>query len=454
MAQQIDVEYEKQIIATSLKDIRYLQRAVAALKEYQFSNKQLDWIWKQIVSQYVTHHELMPRKKAIRLIKAEFSERSKSQPYMDTNIELFDSTQNMANTSMEELNRFIKHQHMKTAMSDAAELLKQGKVEDAWNTYREGAALQAAAEANREDWFSRLDERQAIRRAQAKAGVTSRVPSSVRYLDNHLDGGLAPGELGILIGVTSIGKSSMLVQFAYGAAVRGSHVLYVALEMRRDQIESKLDAKLTQIDSRKFKTHDFDRGELIRIERSKDRIQRMPKRILKDKLHVASVPVQKCDVNIIRGMIKDRLAVGIPTDLVVVDSGDHLVPIRRAENYRVTHTMAYWDMKGLAEECDCGVWSSTHAPKEYKNKIIWYAESVAESYDKARISDVAVTMGCTLQMRDITPYPELAMVLAKNRDGEVPRMWLKMQARYSTCTFIEIDELEKSKFQKQEEKKI
>lgn len=448
----LDQEFEKQLLAACLSDMPYLQRAARILSDYKFENHYMDWIWRRIIDQYQRNHELLPQSKLTGNIQAEFSDHKRAAPYLDLTAELFLITPILKNTALDTLTSYFKQQMMKAAIIEATEHLEKDHTDDAWRRLREMSATPSLSQVDYGDWFSTFDERQSRRRAQAEGKIQSVVvPTSIRFVDKYI-GGLRGGELGTLLGVTSIGKTSMLVQFAYGAAMRGFHVLYMCLEMTRGQIETKLDAKLTQINSRQFKDWQLEAHDIRAIEVAKTRIQRMPRRELKDIIHVAAVPIQRCDINTVRGLMDDREANGIRTDMVIIDSGDHLKPVKRYDSYRVEHTMAYWDMKGLAEERECAIWSSCHAPKDYKNKLIWHAEATGESYDKARISDVVLAVSSNRAMALIDPHPEVAIVLAKNRDGELPKEWLRMQAKYEVCTFVELETEAKKSQDKEGEK--
>ncbi len=78
----------------------------------------------------------------------------------------------------------------------------------------------------------------------AKLGspAVDRVPTGIRSLDDAL-AGLHPGELVILAARPSVGKTTLALNIAADVAKRGDGVLVVSLEMRAEELVSKLVAR-------------------------------------------------------------------------------------------------------------------------------------------------------------------------------------------------------------------
>lgn len=97
--------------------------------------------------------------------------------------------------------------------------------------------------------------------SQGKGGVMTGLASGYRDLD-ELTGGLQPGELTILAGRPSTGKSSLGLNIATRAALeRGAPVGIFSLEMTREQLSQNLACLAAQVDG-----HRMRRGMLSREE--------------------------------------------------------------------------------------------------------------------------------------------------------------------------------------------
>lgn len=69
-------------------------------------------------------------------------------------------------------------------------------------------------------------------------GVTAPVPTGIRGLDSALDGGLRPGVV-VLGAISSLGKTTLVLQIADYIAAHGHPVLFVTVEQGADELVSK-----------------------------------------------------------------------------------------------------------------------------------------------------------------------------------------------------------------------
>ena len=68
------------------------------------------------------------------------------------------------------------------------------------------------------------------------------VNSPIRILERCCRGGLRPGELGVVMARAGVGKTAFLVQIGLDDALRGNHVLHVALGQDLEHVQSWYDA--------------------------------------------------------------------------------------------------------------------------------------------------------------------------------------------------------------------
>ena len=78
---------------------------------------------------------------------------------------------------------------------------------------------------------------------QRRSGALKPIPTPWPSLNSAMNGGLWPG-LTVLVGSTGVGKSAFALQQSLCAAQAGTPVLYVALELDRDQINARLASML------------------------------------------------------------------------------------------------------------------------------------------------------------------------------------------------------------------
>jgi hypothetical protein len=86
-----------------------------------------------------------------------------------------------------------------------------------------------------------------------------RIPTGLRLLDSRIGGGLGRGELGMITACTGVGKTTGLINFAYGALLAGYFPLLVTLEMSADKIKRRFASILSGINAMWIKrsVHDW-----------------------------------------------------------------------------------------------------------------------------------------------------------------------------------------------------
>ena len=83
--------------------------------------------------------------------------------------------------------------------------------------------------------------------SRLKGGESSALPTGIRELD-ALGGGMRPGELWIVCGETSAGKSALAYQMTIPAIDEGKKVLIMTLEMTSDEVMARLIACRGRVD--------------------------------------------------------------------------------------------------------------------------------------------------------------------------------------------------------------
>ena len=114
-----------------------------------------------------------------------------------------------------------------------------------------------------------LDER------AAAGGTIHGLPTGWIDLDRQT-AGLHPGDLVIVAGRPSMGKTMLALNIAEHVALAGTGVLVFSLEMTADQLLERLIASLEQLDFQRLRAADLDESEWARVTRATTRLQKMP----------------------------------------------------------------------------------------------------------------------------------------------------------------------------------
>lgn len=90
--------------------------------------------------------------------------------------------------------------------------------------------------------------------SQGTSDIGLRISTGWPVCDAYLDGGLSAGDLYVIGGATSIGKTAMALQLAINVAIKQSvKLLYVSLEMSRRDVICRMISSLTGIPLRRIR---------------------------------------------------------------------------------------------------------------------------------------------------------------------------------------------------------
>ena len=257
-----------------------------------------------------------------------------------------------------------------------------------------------------EDFLARQAERKKL---QSKTNIS--VKTMIKSLDEAFTGGgMLSGDLVVIVGVTSIGKTYFVSsQIGYMAVAQGWSGIHITLEDSAWSIANRYDARMFKIPKRRIAVHEFSAEELKFMDIVRKRHHKM-----EGKLQIVGMPAGACRVETVKRLINERRMAGYFVDFIIIDSPDHMPPIRKREQYRLEAKELFQALKDLAEEYHIPVVVTTHMPQKFENKIATQRGVTAESYDKMRIASKGITLNQTEDMLK----DEIMIVLVKNRDGD------------------------------------
>lgn len=423
-----DLAFEEELLAQCLKDTEFLKAAFRLLEAHHFSTPQLSWVWKQARECWKAFAERITVKLFVVRAERDFTDPDEQRAVLELVLKLFRLKPLSPRASLDELRRFVRFVNLQVAMENAVKDLHEDKVDEAFASLRKATLQDLRPKAYRVSrWMEEFEDRQRERkhRKEHPEDYTC-IPIGLRKLDITM-GGMRAGELGLVVGTTGRGKSIFLNHLGYHAILNHYGVVHFSLEMPEHQVAARYDARFTMLAHKKFKTFDFTVEELRSIEARLDKMRA----VLSGHLQIVSMPLRRCDIHAVRNAIEEVRG-EMPVHMVIVDSGDHMQATAKWDSRRLEQAEVYWDLKALAEEEGLVVWSSTQAGREYESRTAG-AEAVSESYDKARIADVILTLNAArdghsraktadddveAESAESESKSKMEIYLAKYRDGE------------------------------------
>jgi replicative DNA helicase len=101
------------------------------------------------------------------------------------------------------------------------------------------------------------------------------IPTGFKDLDHEI-GGVEAGELLVIAGRPSMGKTSIAVDLALNAAARGYAGLFVSVETSREKLGMRMLSRETKINSRRFRVGQLDDNDRVRLVEAGMKLGRLP----------------------------------------------------------------------------------------------------------------------------------------------------------------------------------
>jgi KaiC/GvpD/RAD55 family RecA-like ATPase len=263
------------------------------------------------------------------------------------------------------------------------------------------------------------------------------IPTGIDKIDELLEGGLAKGELGVIIGPTSFGKTSLTTAMASHAACTGHKVLQIVFEDRIKQIQRKHLGRITGIEAR-------DLSKPQNIDLVKKTIEEFPdKEALKENLRIVKFPSGEKTARDIKRFIKKLVNTGFRPELVIVDYFECLEheSDKSVSNEYEKEGKTMRMFEAMAGELDMAFWIPSQGTKDSINLELVTMDKIGGSVKKAQIAHVIMSIARTVE--DIGNNKATIAIL-KNRAGKSGKVFQNVDFNNGTCRIStdNVDEFE------------
>jgi replicative DNA helicase len=269
----------------------------------------------------------------------------------------------------DEILTFCKNQEIKRAITESVQLLSIGNF-DAIKTTIDNA-MKAGADTD-----VGLDYKKDIAIRYTTAARDT-ITTGWDVVDDLMDGGLAKGELGVVMAPAGIGKSWLLINIGRNALKVGKTVVHYTLELNQDYVGQRYDSVLTGIGAQELKHHISD------IEKT---IEKTPGTLI-----IKHFPTKSIGVMGLKAHLEKIIMLGTAPDLVIVDYGDLLKINTKKDKHEALEEL-YEDLRGMAGEYNVPVWTASQASRSALEDDIIEADKIASSYGKVMVADFLMSL--------------------------------------------------------------
>ena len=296
--------------------------------------------------------------------------------------------------------KFAKEQAMKLAFLEGVEDIEHGNlstlVDRAQKALQVGddvADLGLDLKADAEKWI--FEEMTSVK-----------IPTGMYHLDIAMEGGLGCGELGVILSGTNVGKTQTLVNIGYGAAGLASrhNVVHITCETPAIKVAKRYAARMTF----KWLTKEDDPNDYLLS------FQTAAGKFLPGHIRIKEFPTKAASVADIRAYVERLMCYGEPVELLIVDYPDEMRHTYIGEH---RHMIAdtFRGLRGMAGMLHIPIWAATQSNRAALAKELVTLDDIAESYEKAQVSDVIIAL---CQTKEEEEADQVRFYGAKIRDGE------------------------------------
>lgn len=362
--------------------------------------------------------------------------------------------------SMDMLRERAAEQATGEAITEAMEILRQGKQEGA--EYLKGdldarqrllerfqeidreVTRQEAPEGAIQDEFSNMLDDYAQAKAQRLSGTSLGIRTGVEEIDRKL-GGFQRGELVLIAGYSSDGKSSFAVQIAWSAAVeQGKNVVFLTTETLRKQIIRKLQSRhskmpqfgmpdgLNSWDLKSGTLPDEMEAKLTEVTRD------LAKNPAYGKLYIKQVPRSATLASLDQAL--HRIQRSFDIDLVIIDYIALLNSERRRQSNREELESMMKESKLLAVNFNNSRGVPVISPWQVTREARTKAEQEGQYSSSATSGTAEATNSADVILSLLAPtdntnrYTDVTAQILKSRDGETAN-GITVEVDYATSTF-------------------
>ena len=360
--------FQIKLIAALFKDRLFLQQVSDILKPEFMESESNQWIIETIID-YFTEYSSLPTLEVMKVRLEDVDNDVLKTTIIDTLKQVTKQfeAEDIKFIEQEALD-FCKNQTLKTAIMESVNLLQLGE----YDSIKEkiDTAMKAGSERDIGHQYNiDIDDR-------FSESTRKTVHTGWNVVDDLMDGGLGPGELGVFVAPAGIGKSWGLVNVAANAVKKGLNVCFYTLELSAPYVGLRFDSVFTGIAAQNLKYH---------IDEVKECVEK-----LEGNLIVKYYPTKSATVNTVKAHLDRCHMQGFKPDVIVVDYADLL----RGNGKEIRHELGniYEDLRGLAGEYEIPVWTASQANRSALEDDVIGAEKIAESYSKIMTADFVLSL--------------------------------------------------------------
>jgi replicative DNA helicase len=392
--------FQIQLLNQIVLDKEFSRSIVDVIEPNYFDNKYFKIII-QMIKEYSQKWDGVPSFETLEQItKSEFQQENVAKVVIDTIRKIKEAPISGGEFVQEKALKFCKQQELQKAITKAQKVIDGGEFEN-YDTLEEmiREALQVGiVESGMLNVFSNLDD-------VLNEDYRHPIPMGIPGIDRLLKGGLAKGEIGVILAPTGVGKSTILTKIANHAFNLGYNVLQIFFEDNRKVIQRKHFTLWTKIHP-----DDLSNKKEEVLSKVKEIENKMTNQLILEKL-----PSDTMTMSQIKNLIRKKIADGIKVDMVLLDYIDCVVPEKNLGDEWKSEGSVMRGFEAMCHELNLVGWTATQGNRSSISSEVVTTDQMGGSIKKAQVGHVIISIAKTLQQKEM----KLAtMAITKSRIGD------------------------------------
>jgi len=392
--------FQQQLINQIIVDKNFAHSILEVIDSNYFENKYYKIIM-QMIKEYYKKFDCPPTYDTLnQIIKSEISQELILKITLDTINEIKNVSEEGSLFVQEKALKFCKQQELQKVMTKAQKIIDGGEFEN-YDTLEEmvrGALQVGVIEKDTGDVFENLSQ-------VLEEDYRHPIPIGIPGIDNLLKGGLAKGEIGVILAPTGVGKTSLTTKFANHAFNMGFNVVQIFFEDNPKIIQRKHFTLWTGIAPDLLGSHKEEvMSKVTKIQ------EKMSNRLILKKL-----PSDTLTMSQIKNQLRKMIADGIKLDVIILDYIDCVTPEKMMDDEWKSEGSVMRAFESMCHELNLAGWTATQGNRSSISSEVVTTDQMGGSIKKAQVGHVIISVAKTLQQKEL----KLATIaITKSRIGK------------------------------------
>ena len=378
--------FQIQLLNQIVVDKDFSSSIMDVIESSYFDNKYFKIIL-QMIKEYYVKYESTPNFETLdQIVKSEISQEIVAKVVLDTLKQVKDAPFEGTVFVQEKALKFCKQQELQKAMDKAQKIITEGDFEsyDKVEGLVRNALQVGEIDKGQTDIFDNLD-------TVLEEDYRHPIPMGIAGIDRLLKGGLAKGEIGVILAPTGVGKTTILTKIANTAFNLGYNVLQVFFEDNPKIIQRKHFTLWTGIEPDNLvKNRDEVMSKVTEIQET-----------MQNKLILKKLASDTMTMNQIKGQVRKMIADGNKIDLIMLDYIDCILPESTSKDEWKAEGSVMRGFEAMCHELDLVGWTATQGNRSSISAEVVTTDQMGGSIKKAQVGHVIISVAKTLQQKEM-----------------------------------------------------